>query len=186
MGERLFIHVQAGPLPERALLSRYTRTGAYTDCFYTDVAAQVTHVQFVEAFYTSWVFKLERWVLSLSVRKPSTDEQALQLARGELDAFAAWEVEDRSEQQVLLTDFVHRTRSWLMCEASESRSTPGTRLYFGSAIIPSLDEKTGKLRLSGGFRALLGFHKVYSVVLLDAARRNLKRRMAHPPASSRK
>lgn len=173
-GSELLIHVQAGPVPEHALLSRYTRAGAYTDCFHTDVAAQVTHAQFVEAFYTSWVFRLERWILSVSVRKPSTDDQAAQLARGEIKAFAAWEVEDRSEQQVLLTDFVHRTRSWLMCEAIQSGSQIGTRLYFGSAIVPRLDPATGKLRLATGFRALLGFHKVYSLVLLDAARRNLK------------
>lgn len=170
----MFSTVQACALPEHALLSRYTRQGAHTDCFFTDVPGLVTHARFVEAFYTTWAFTLERWILSWSVHKPSTSEQAGRLARGELDRFAAWKVEDRGDGQILLTDFLQRTRSWLMSMPIEIDGAPATRLYFGSAIIPSIDAQTGKLELSRGFRALLGFHKAYSVVLLEAARRKLQ------------
>jgi hypothetical protein len=170
----MFSTVQACPLPEQALLSRYTRDGAYTDCFFTDVPGPFTHEQFVEAFYTTWVFRLERWILSWSVHKPSNREQAIRLARGELDHFAAWNVEDRCDGQILLSDFLQRTRSWLMSMPIEIDGAPATRLYFGSAVIPSIDAKTGRLKLSRGFRALLRFHKTYSVVLLGAARRKLR------------
>ena len=170
----MFPTVQACPMPEHALLSRYTREGAYTDCFFTDVLGPIRHAQFVEAFYTTWVFRMERWILSWSVHKPSTDEQVARLASGELDRFAAWNVEDRCDGQILLTDFLQRTRSWLMSMPIEIDGAPATRLYFGSAVIPAIDPKTGRLELSRGFRALLGFHKAYSVVLLGAARQKLK------------
>jgi hypothetical protein len=161
-------------MPEHALLSRYTREGAYTDCFFTDVSRPITHAQFVEAFYTTWVFRLERWILSWSVNKPSTGDQVAQLASGELDQFAAWNVEDRCDGQILLADFLRRTRSWLMSMPIKIDGAPATRLYFGSAVIPFIDANTGRLELSPGFRALLGFHKTYSVVLLGAARQKLK------------
>jgi hypothetical protein len=170
----MFSRVQACPMPEHALLSRYAREGAYTDCFFTDVPGPITLAQFVEAFYTTWAFRLERWILSWSVHKPSTGEQAARLASGELDRFAAWNVEDRCDGQILLTDFLRRTRSWLMSMPIEIEGAPATRLYFGSAVVPSIVAKTGKVEVSGGFRALLGFHKMYSVVLLEAARRKLK------------
>ncbi len=53
-----------------------------------------------------------------------------------------------------------------------------TRLYFGSAVVPKRDSKTGEPRLGTGFRALLGFHQLYSVALLRAARRALERQTA--------
>lgn len=171
----MFATVQACSMPEDALLARYTQQGAYTDCFCTEVSGRITHAQFVEAFYTTWAFRLERWILSWTVHKPSTSQQAARLARGELARFAAWEVEDRCEEQILLTDFRHRTRSWLMCRHIDNiGSSPATRLYFGSAIIPSIDANTGRLELARGFRVLLGFHKAYSVVLLETARQRVK------------
>jgi hypothetical protein len=47
-------------------------------------------------------------------------------------------------------------------------------LYFGSAVIPVKNNKTGRLSLGLGFHALLGFHKVYSVILLYSAKLRLK------------
>ncbi len=59
------------------------------------------------AFYTTGVFKLERRILKWAVARPSTDEQARQLAAGAIDAFfAAWRVERPHElPQLLLFDF---------------------------------------------------------------------------------
>ena len=51
----------------------------------------------------------------------------------------------------------------------------GTRLYFGSAVVPVDDARTGRRRIGTVFVLLLGFHRVYSRVLLWAARARLRR-----------
>lgn len=165
--------IHACPLPDHALLRAYTRTGAYTDCYVTDISRQVSHAEFVTAFYTTSPFKLERMILKWAIAKPSTDAQAAQLAKGDIDAFAAWRVEQRSENQLLLSDLYGRTKSWLMVASSGAANAAGTRLYFGSAVVPRMDRKTGKPTLGRGFTALLGFHRIYSRVLLGAARSRL-------------
>jgi len=131
----------------------------------------VTHAEYVEAFYTTWLFKLERVILAWLVGKPSTDSEAHVLARGERDAFAAWSVEGRVGNQLLMRDYQSRTRSWLMIEPTPA----STRLYFGSGIVPRVDRETGEKRMGPGFRALLGFHKMYSRALLAVARNRLAR-----------
>jgi hypothetical protein len=161
--------VQPCNLPADALLQRLRDAGAYTDCYGITVAGDVSHVQFVEAFYTTWLFKLERAILAAFVAKPSTDAQARALARGETDAFAAWNVEARSDDQLLLCDYRGRTRSWLMREAADGG---GTRLYFGSAVMP-VANADGRRSMDGGFAALLAFHKLYSRALLRAAVKRL-------------
>src|SRR4051794_31252831 len=97
--------IQACELPGDALLRSYLGAGAYADCFVTQVASEVSHAEFVEAFYTTTVFGIERLLLSWFVARPSTDLQAAQLARGELASFAAWSVEARASDQLLLCDF---------------------------------------------------------------------------------
>jgi hypothetical protein len=159
--------IRRGDLPAHALLCRYRDRGAYVDCYVVDVDAPVTQAAFVAAFYTTAVFKLERVLLAWFAGKPSTDAQAQALARGAAEAFAAWRVEARADDQLLLCDFRGRTRSWLMCEPL--RESGATRLYFGSAVVPVADAKSGRKAMGGVFRALLGFHVVYSRVLLRAA-----------------
>lgn len=144
-------------LPAGALLQRYRDQGAYTDCFAIDVPGQVAHAAYVEAFYTSGVFKLERLLLALFVARPSRDAEARELASGQRQQFAAWSVEGRAPGQLLMCDYAGSTRSWLMAVPAGQ----GTRLYFGSAVVRS--------RQGGVFRALLGFHKLYSRILLRAA-----------------
>jgi hypothetical protein len=152
--------------PPHALLRIYSNE--YTDCYTTDLARRVTHADFVDAFYNTRLFKLERIVLTL-IGKPSTDADARELANGQREAFAAWTVERRATDQLLLCDFQGKTRSWLMVEPRSS----GTRLYFGSAVIKRVGSKGGDKRMSAGFRAMLGFHKRYSRGLLGAAHRSL-------------
>jgi hypothetical protein len=159
-------------LPAESLLGRYLVGGAYADCYTTHVTRDVSHAQFVEAFYTTALFKLERVILSLFASRASSDAEAGRLARGELDAFAAWSVEDRATDQLLLRDFTGRTRSWLMVAAP----TPlGTQLFFGSAVVPAGAGKAGHARMGFAFTALLGFHKLYSRALLRAATSRLVR-----------
>lgn len=158
--------IQSCPLPDEALLGRYSRDGSYTDCYMADIPISVSHSQYVTAFYTTTLFKLERFILKWTVFKLSTDAQAKQLADGLIESFAAWTVEARTENQLLMCDFASRTRSWLMVLPLEK----GTRLYFGSAVVP----KKGKSTLELGVRLLIGFHQLYSVVLLYAARWQLE------------
>jgi hypothetical protein len=166
--------IQSCPLPDGALLSTYRKNSAYADCFSVDVPGNFSHEQFVAAFYTTFVFKLERAILSWAVSKPSTDSQAKQLASGSIDTFAVWHVEARCPNQLLMSDLQARTRSWLMVAPIILDGAPGTRLYFGSAVVPVKNRKTGVVEMGGIFRALLGFHKIYSVVLLRAGAARLK------------
>ena len=165
-------------LPQHALLRRYLGGGAYADCYVTEIARPATHVEYVAAFYTTPLFKLERLILAWLVDRPSTDAQALALAAGTREAFAAWAVEARADDQLLLTDFRGRTRSWLMVEKARIPGEPGTRLYFGSAVVPVTHSKSGRPTLGWSYRALLGFHRLYSRALLQAA----KSRLMHPVA----
>jgi hypothetical protein len=139
-----------------------------------EIAATIPLAAFVEAFYTTGIFKLERLVLAHLASHPSTDLEARQLAQGTLAKFAAWSVEARSADQLLLADTTGRTRSWLMVATAQAVA-PSTRLYFGSAVLPVRSPTSGRARLGFGFSALLGFHKLYSRALLSAARARLLR-----------
>ena len=165
--------IQACELPDNALLRRYLGGGAYADCYVVELARPVSHAEYVEAFYTTAVFKLERLLLSWFVARSSTDAQAAELASGSLNSFAAWSVEAREPNQVLLSDFQGRTRSWLMSAPASNNQT--TRLFFGSAVVPVVNRRSGEARMGVTFQALLGFHKLYSWVLLRAAVTRLAR-----------
>jgi hypothetical protein len=167
--------IQPCELPQGALLRKYLLGGAYADCYMTELAGPVSHAAFVAAFYTTAVFKVERRLLAWFVSRPSTDAQALQLAAGTLDNFAAWKVEGRSVDQLLLSDIAGRTRSWLMVANIDARGSQGTRLYFGSAVVPARRAGAEAPDLGLTFRALLGFHRLYSRVLLRAASARLAR-----------
>lgn len=164
--------IQKSPAPANALIHKYTSmNGAYTDCYLTEIPAQVSFSDYIFAFYTTPLFKVERLILTLTVRKPSTDAQARELSNTKRESFAAWMVEARDENQILMCDFAGSTRSWLMTIPTET----GTWLYFGSAVVPHRIDKDGKPSLGFFFTALLGFHKIYSVLLLAAASARLKR-----------
>ena len=175
--------IQPCDLPPGALLHKYrAQGGAYTDCYVTQVAWRVSQSEYVEAFYTTAVFKLERWLLRWLVSRPSTDAEARQLASGALDSFAAWEVEEQTADQLLLCDLRGDTRSWLMAVPIENDDhAKGTRLYFGSAVVPVVSARSRKTTLGFAYRSLLGFHKLYSRVLLRAARSRLARRQPDVP-----
>lgn len=161
--------VVAEPASADTLLAIYTGEGGYTDGYRIDVAGDIDLQRFVAAFYTTPLFRLERFVLTL-IGKPSTDAQVAALARGETDAFAAWTVEGRRADELLMCDFQNRTRSWFQTQPAPDG---GTRLRFGSAVVP-VRGADGRKRMSAVFRALLGFHRLYSVALLAAAARRLR------------
>lgn len=155
-------------LPAESLLRRYQVDGTYADCFMARVSGKIEHSNFVSAFYTTWLFKIERLILKIAASLPASDEQAIELGLGTRDQFAAWHVEARSRDQLLLCDFTGRTRSWLMTAAA-TNGTPSTCLYFGSAVVPRINPATGVASMGTTYKFLLGFHKLYSRMLLRAA-----------------
>ena len=166
---KLFSKIEECELPEDALLRRYVDSGDYTDCFATNISRSVSLEQFVEAFYTTVVFKSERLVLAWFASRPSSDREARQLAAGDREEFAAWSVEDRNESQLLLSDYRGRTRSWLMVAQVNDSAPPRSRLYFGSAVVKTEDRGTGTRSISPLYRSVLGLHRFYSRVLLANA-----------------
>jgi hypothetical protein len=168
--------IETCPLPPDALLASYRAAGAYTDCYCCEFPGAVTPAQYIEAFYTTYVFKLERLILRWAVSRPSTDSEARQLAAGAIDAFSAWRVESRTENQLLMCDMHGRTRSWFMAVPVSRDAQVGsfTRLYFGSAVVPVTDSRSGKRSMGWVFGALLGFHRIYSIVLLRVAKSRLR------------
>lgn len=168
----MFSAINAESLPEFALLARY-KDGqgekGYTDCFTLVLEQRVFLADFIEAFYTTPLFKIERLILSL-IGKPSNDKKARELASGLRGDFAAWTVEDRNDNQILLCDFMKKTRSWLMVEFSEAEEQ--SKLYFGSAVIFKKSE-TDEAKPPVGFSLLSRFHVWYSKALLNAAYRRL-------------
>ena len=158
-------------LPGSSLLIPYRDAKAYTDSYCIDLPFTVDLPRYIEAFYTTPLFKLERLILALLVARPSTDTQAAQLARGDVTRFAAWTVEARTADQIVMCDFMSKTRSWLMVVPDTTTGT--TQLYFGSAITPAHIRHNGKAWLGLGFHLLLPFHRVYSKALLWSAARRL-------------
>lgn len=176
--------VKADSLPDNALLRRYQITAddpgaqTHTDCFSVSVTGSVTLAEYVVAFYTTPLFRLERIILKYLARRPSSDAEAARMVDGSSDSFAAWEVEGRCTDQLLMCDFRGRTRSWFMVAAERPADEATTRLYFGSAIVPVRDRTSGRLEMGKGYSMLLSFHKYYSIALLKAAKVRLEKLIA--------
>lgn len=157
-------------VPQNSLLAAYTRDGSYADCYRTELNGHISLPVFVKAFYTNWLFKLEAFILKYTVKRPSNDLEAQELAEGTRMKFAAWDMEGRTENELLMCDMLSRTRSWFMVTHENER----TQLYFGSAVVPVKDPTTGKSSLGFLFVILLGFHQLYSYFLLYFASRNVR------------
>jgi hypothetical protein len=175
----LRLKVESCSLPENALLKSYANDKhSYTDCYTTYVSAAVPLPVFVTTFYSTGLFKVERAILGIVASRRSTDAQAKELGMAHIDRFAAWHVEKRTETQLLMCDFSGRTRSWFMVEADHLAQGDRTRLYFGSAVVPTKNKDADKRSLGWVFSTLLGFHKLYSRALLFAAKSRLEARMS--------
>ncbi len=161
--------VERVELPRNSLLLAQANPNDYLDCFAVDTPTNVRLEDYVSAFYTSWLFKLERFVLGLAGQS-STDQQARDLAQGKLQAFAAWRLGVRQHDQILMRDFTGATCSWLMAVPTAK----GTRLYFGSSVKAGQPQADGSFRLPFVYRALMGLHVLYSRALLAAASRGLE------------
>ncbi len=146
-----------------------------------DIPRTVSMSEYIATFYTTPLFKLERKILALFAGKPSTDMHAKALASGQSTHFCAWDVEERASNQLMLRDFLGQTRSWLMATpvgsaSSNAKSTATlgtTRLYFGSAFVPKSRSASGQASFGFAFRALSGFHKLYTKALMRATHAKL-------------
>jgi hypothetical protein len=157
------------PLPTTSLLGRLAQSrGAFADAYTLQFPRAVTLAEFVEAFYTTRLFKVERALIALFGR-PSSDAMARAVARGEGERLAVWTLEAREHDELLMHEDSGATRSWFKAEPSAA----GTTLWFGSAIGPRRRGPGGEPRFSWVFHALLGFHRWYSRALLSAAARRL-------------
>lgn len=137
-----------------------------------DIPRRISMSEYVATFYTTPLFKVERKILALFARRPSTDANARELAVGQATRFAAWDVEERANNQLLLCDFRGQTRSWLMVTSIDT-STKSTRLYFGSAFVPKSRSADGQPSFGFLFHALSGFHRLYTKALMRAAQAKL-------------
>ena len=161
------------PVADDALLKTYRgglrpeRWGKYGDCFSITVDRAVSLADFVFAFYTSPVFRIERLLLRACIGTPSSDSDARSLADGSAASFAVWYVGKRTATQLLMCDRYGRTRSWFRVAPLNGGRT---RLQFGSAVAAARNDRAGAMSLSGTFRLLLGFHVLYSRALLRAAK----------------
>ncbi|MDF1668425.1 MAG: hypothetical protein P1U83_02320 [Roseovarius sp.] len=164
--------VQQVQVPEGSFLDHFARQdGVYADCFAVEINSDIAFGDYIEAFYTTPLFKAERLILRLIAKAPSTDDEARLLGIGDLDKFAIWRVKERAESQLLMKA-VGRTSSWFMTVPV----SPGrTRLMFGSVVVPHGYPKPGAAKMGFGFSALLGLHKLYSRRLLASARKRLLR-----------
>jgi hypothetical protein len=159
------------PPPPASLLGRLAeKRGAFADAYTLRFPRQVTLAEFVEAFYTTRLFKLERALIAL-LGKPSSDAMARAVARGEGERLAVWTIEAREGDELLMHEDSGATRSWFKVEPAAAGATT---LWFGSAVVPRRKGPNGEARMSWVFHALLGFHRWYSRALLSAAARRLQ------------
>lgn len=159
---------RATPVPRDGLLSKYASDpDVYTDCFEVMHPLAVDLPTFIEAFYTTRLFRLERLVLRFALGRSIHDSEVSALAREDAAGFAAWRVEDRAPGQILLCDLSGATRSWL---AVAPKQGGATRLLFGSAVVPRKGQKLGL-----AFRLFLPIHRIYARALLRTAEWRLRR-----------
>jgi hypothetical protein len=143
--------------------------GSFVDCYYIDIPQEVTLDNYIKAFYTTSLFKIERTILSIATFKQAIDMHAVELSRGTSENYSVWTVESRVSNQIMLRDFTGKTRSWLMVQKSKVNEETFTRLYFGSVVMPKAVSKNGQAKFGLLFHVFGKFHQLYSRALLNAA-----------------
>ena len=162
-------------IPDASLLAAYAHAPEagtvpnYCDCYSTRIDASISLSDFLYAFYTSPAFRIERKLLALALRVSSADEDARALATGQSQRFSAWIVENRRDNEILLRFPASGTGSWLMVRPYSDEGFDSTELLFGSVVFP----KTPDTPFGVIFHTLTGFHRFYSRLLLNSARKRL-------------
>ena len=132
--------VTQAAVPEDSLLRTY-RGGARPecwqgqgDCFAVYLDKRVSLADFVLAFYTSPVFRVERFILCALAGARSTDAQARQLADGADIAFAVWHIGERTATQLLMCDRYEWTAG---CEACADEELGGRLIKREEQSVPA-------------------------------------------------
>jgi hypothetical protein len=147
------LSIEKCSVPAQSFLSKYSLDGTYADSYVTEVQGYIPFPTYVFAFYTTALFKVEAFILTYSVKRPSDDGQAQELADGSRNEFAAWNVEGRSENELLMCDMSGRTRSWFMVRHLDSC----TQLYFGSAVVPKKKQNNRNIVTRFYLHSIAGF-----------------------------
>lgn len=172
-------------VPEGSFLKAYEgREGCETDCFQADVPGHPDIDRFVHIFFDTWVFRIERRLLALLGEDYATSEDVAALAGRSSDTLAAWTVQDRSADEIILAFKRPRGRTWLQATQLDG-SLGSTRLRFGSALLPNIDSEGQTASISWGLKIGLPLHRLYARLLLAAAARDWKkgRQQERPSAS---
>ena len=157
---------RACDVPQDALLQAYVGQGAtYTDCFEVMSPHAVILPDLIEAFYTTWLFRLERLVLTVAMRRRISDAEVRALAQGASE-FAVWRVEGRDDAQIMLRDRAGHTGSYLAVSGKEGGVT---RLLFGSVVLAPPGQPLGRM-----VRLLIPLHRLYAKSLIRLAERKLR------------
>ncbi|KAA0175468.1 hypothetical protein FNF27_03168 [Cafeteria roenbergensis] len=141
------------------------------DCFRLDVPGHVPIERFVHAFFTSWLFKLERLVLPVA----TTDSLAKDFAYSRVNEFAIWTAKERTDSELLATWAEEHSpatgATWMrVVHGKDDDGKPKTCLEFGSAIA------TGDMPYQKAVMAVaMPLHLAYSGLLLGAAAGNIDR-----------
>ena len=158
-------------LPPTSALAAYAgQPGVHTDCFKVLVSQNTELSTFIEAFFSTLPFRLERLLLRIAGVQNTSHADLIALASGQASRFAAWEVEHRDTHQVLLSAGQGVIRTWLMAAPAGHGAT---RLHFGSGVLPTRTDAQGTPRLGRITSALMGFHTLYSRILLWSAARRI-------------
>jgi len=162
------VRITSQPVPQGTLLCRHADLpGVQSDAHVATVPGQVALAEFVAAFLTSRAYAPEALILRLMLRRPTGAEAVTALARSQTHRYAAWQVETRTETELLMAVGTGPIRSWW---SVRWLATGETQLWFGSAILPVA---TGA-RVPLLFRILNRFHLTYARILLWGAVKTLR------------
>lgn len=135
--------ITAPPLPDDSLLARHRGPECYRDAFRVEVPGDVSLAELITVFFGSGAFLPERTALRLIGRGAGRAEIA-ELADGRAKRFAAWELEAREENELLMHDFLDKTCCWLAVspggeapDLAGGLPRPGagrTYLWFGTGV----------------------------------------------------
>ena len=166
--------IAALPPPETSLLAQRRGEDWYRDAFRACVPGHVTLGTFVTEFFAGPAFLPERMALHLIGRGAGAAEIAA-LAEGTATRFAAWEMEAREADQLLMHDFLDRTCCWLAVSHEGDASDLGAPHNAGEREQRFLWFGTGLRNPGGPFaRWLKQPHRAYARWLLAGAARRLR------------
>ncbi len=172
--------VTRGEIPASTLIAAClpadpdARAQTHLDCFSSELDGTLSLETYVQAFYTSWLFRAERFVLN-RLKLPSTDDDLQNLLYGDRRSFAAWTIEQRTDTELLMCDVARKTKSWFMVEPVADSSTARTVVYFGTVVVATPHRQTGKPDLGAVFRVFMPAHLLYGRSLLVTACSRLRK-----------